>query len=83
MLVAAEAGFSSGFPEHHYPVRIGPLGVVIHAPAVGSFGELLIVDQNQHRFQAGSDAAREDRFFEFGFATMNFANFKGDVTARF
>ena len=40
--------------EEHDVVGVRALGVVVHAPAVGGFGELLVVDQNMEWFESAS-----------------------------
>jgi hypothetical protein len=73
----------SRFPEQDDAVCIGSFGHVVHTPAVGGFGELLVVDQNQERLQTCCYAAGQDGFLESGLAGMNFAHLKGNVAAGF
>ena len=50
-------------PEHHYPVRIRTLSLVVHSPAVGCLREFLIIDQDQHRIQTSAHSAGDYRLF--------------------
>ena len=75
---------ASAFLEEHDAVCVGAFCVVVHAPAVGGFGEFLVVDQDEKRVKASRNAAGKDGFFEFDFATgADFADFEGDVAAGF
>ncbi len=67
------------FPEQYDAVGVGALEIVVHAPAVGGFGEFLVVDEDEDGFQASGDAAGQDGFLQFDFAAPDFADFKGDV----
>ena len=71
------------FAEQDDAVGVGAFGVVIHAPAIGGFGEFLVVDKNEERIKSGSDAAREDGLFQLDrAASADFTDFESDVAAR-
>ena len=71
----------SALSEYDNAVGIGTFEVIIDAPAIGGFGEFLIVDDHEHRLEAGGDAARQNRLFELGLAAMHLADLEGDVPA--
>src|SRR5580700_7910961 len=75
--LASRKGKASGLAEDHHPVRVGPLGVIVHSPAIGCFGELVIVDQHQDRHQPGLDPAGENRFLQLDLPAAYFADLKG------
>ena len=74
-------GSGSGLVKEDDAVGIGAFGVVVHAPAVGGFGEFLVVDQDQPGMKSGGHAAANDGFLQLDFAEADFADFKGDVTS--
>ena len=60
--------------EQDDAVGICAFEIVVHSPAVGGFGEFLVVNDDEHGFEAGGNAAGKNRFFEFSFSAMDFAN---------
>ena len=48
--------------EEDDAVRVGALGHVAHTPAIRGLGELLIVDEHEHGFEARRDAAGQNGF---------------------
>ena len=80
--LASRKGKASGLAEDHHPVRVGPLGVVVHSPAVGCFGELVVVDQHQDRRQPGLDPAGENRFLQLDLSAAYFTDLEGHMPAR-
>ena len=74
----------TSFLKKDNPIGIGAFGVIVDTPAICSFREFLVVDQDQQRAQAGGDTAREDRPLKFDRAAhAHFADFEGYVTTRF
>src|SRR3954469_24956268 len=50
------SGWSGCLSKHNDTVGIRAFGVVIDAPTVGRFGEFLVVNHDQERFQASRSA---------------------------
>src|SRR5436190_13073729 len=71
------------FSEENDSVRVGAARVIVHTPAIGGLGKLLIINQHKLRLQAGVKSSGQDCFFEPGFSAMDFADLEGDVAARF
>ena len=44
-------------PKYHNPIGVGAFVVVIDAPAVGGFGEFLVIEENYPGFEARRQAA--------------------------
>ena len=44
-----------GFAKKDDAVGVGAFKIVVHAPAVGGFGEFLVVDEDEDGFEAGGD----------------------------
>ena len=62
-------------------VAVGAAGVVAHAPAVGSLGEALAVDERVFDFQASSLPREYDLFFQLELAFAHFAHFQRNAAS--
>src|SRR2546426_1189855 len=69
------------FAEDDDAVCIRAFGIVLHAPAVGCLGKLLVINQDEKRSQPCLDADRNDGFFELELAAAYFAHFESDMAA--
>jgi len=69
------------FPKHHHTIRVGPLGHIVDAPAVGGFREFLVVNEHKHRLEPRLNPARQDGFLEPRPARVDFAYLKCDMPA--
>ena len=56
------------------------LGIVINAPAMGGFGEVLGVDEDTDRPEAGCFSSVDDLLFKRDGGFAHFADFEGNVS---
>ena len=60
--------------QQHDAIGVGAFVRIVHAPAVGGFGELLVVDQDRERLQTARCRGGEHEIFQQNFPIAHFTD---------
>ena len=71
------------FGENDDPITVGAACVVLHAPAICSFCEVLRVDESILDLQASSLSSQHNLLFQFELSFPYFADFERNATVGF
>src|SRR5258708_4340443 len=72
---------ASAPPQYDDAVAVGPLGVVLYAPAIGRLGEALAVDHHEQPVERQTLRRLPDQTLEQHLAAPDLADLEGDMAA--